>query len=285
MSIDALIGKQNPDGGWPHSRGRSWTEPTAYAVMALLAAGERDRAGRGLAWLRATQRGDGGWGPQPGIDESNWTTGLVALLPPDTLGARLHRAAIEWLMGTTGHESSFEYRLREWLLGGPKRPELEFAGWPWIPGAAAWVGPTAIAILALEKENTRRPMHVIRDRIETGRKFLVARSCEEGGWNHGSVGALGYASKPYPETTGMALAALRGVHAPQVARGLAVAHRLLSECRSADAQNWLRLGLAAHGELPHGYCVPQNLAYRTIPETSLSLLLSDASRAREFFWC
>lgn len=285
MSIERLIARQNADGGWPHMRGKSWTEPTVYAVMALLAAGEKKCSARGLAWLRATCRADGGWGPQPEIDESNWTTGLVALLPPEALGPTLYRQAILWLMGTTGRETSFDYRLREWLLGTKKRPQLEFEGWPWIPGAAAWVGPTAVAILALDKEHARRPNAAVRDRIESGRKFLLSRSCEEGGWNHGSVGALGYASKPYPETTGMALAALRGVRAPQVDAAIRVARQFLVDGRSADAQNWLRLGLAAHGELPAGYSIPSGLAFRTIPETSLDLLLSDAGGARGVFWC
>lgn len=285
MSLQRLIVKQNADGGWPHLRGTSWTEPTVYAVMALLVAGEHEAAARGLEWLRKTQRADGGWGPQSGVDESNWTTGLVALLPPESVGPKFHAAAISWLMGTTGHETSFEFRLREWLLGKEKRPQLEFAGWPWVPGAAAWVGPTSIAILALEKENARRPLAGIRDRVETGRRFLLARACEDGGWNHGSVGAFGYASKAYPETTGMALAALRGVRAKQVTAGVAVARGFLGQCQSADAQNWLRLGLAAHDALPQGYCVPANLAFRTIPETSLDLLLSDTRSGRGVFWC
>jgi len=285
MSIERLIGKQNSDGGWPHVRGKSWTEPTVYAVLALWAEGERQAAERGLAWLRASQRPDGGWGPQPGIDESNWTTGLVALLSPEALGAKIHAEAIAWLMGTTGHETSFEYRLREWLLGTPKRRELEFAGWPWIPGAAAWVGPTSIAVLALEKENARRPMAGIRERIDDGRRFLLARACEEGGWNHGSVGALGYASKAYPETTGMALAALRGVRTPQVTAAVAVARQFLTDCRSADAQNWLRLGLSAHGELPPRYCLPDGLSFRTVPESSLELLLGNRRTGEGVFWC
>jgi squalene cyclase len=284
MSIETLISKQNTDGGWPYVRGASSTEPTVYAVMALLAAGERDRAGLGLGWLRRMQRRDGGWGPQAGVDQSNWTTALVALLPPEVVGARFHESAIEWLMGTTGHESSFEYRLREWLLGNNSIQETDSEGWPWIPGAAAWVGPTAISIITLEKENRRRPLRGIRERIEAGRKFLLERVCSDGGWNHGSVRPLGYESKPYPETTGMALAALRGVNSPQVARSLAVARQFLAECRSADAQNWLRLGLAAHGELPPGYCRPRDISYRTIPEASLDLLLSDKTGSGGFFW-
>lgn len=285
MSIETLIARQNPDGGWPNVRGSSWTEPTVYAVMALLAAGERKPADRGLQWLRATRHADGGWGPQPAIEESNWTTGLVALLPPEELGTNLHRGAIEWLMRTTGYETSFEYRLRQWLLGRKPGPELQFAGWPWAPGSAAWVAPTAVAILALDKEAARRPVAGIRDRIDTGRRFLLSRSCEDGGWNHGSVGAFGYVSKAYPETTGMALAALRGVRSPRITSAIGVARRFLADCRSADAQNWLRLGLAAHGQLPAGYCVPGGLAFRTIPEASLDLLLSDARSGSAFFWC
>src|SRR5438045_340112 len=104
MSIETLISRQNHDGGWPYVRGKSRTEATVYAVMALLAAGEKQAADRGLQWLRATQRRDGGWAPQVGVDQSNWSTGLVALLPRDLLGPRAHDGAIEWLMGTLGQE-------------------------------------------------------------------------------------------------------------------------------------------------------------------------------------
>lgn len=285
MSIETLISKQNADGGWPYVRGKSWTEPTVYAVMSLLAASERRAAERGIAWLRKTQRADGGWSPREDVDESNWTTGLVALLPPETLGVRSHRGAISWLMATTGVESSFEFRLRQWLLGNRPPRENEFEGWPWFPGAAAWVGPTSVAIMALEKENRRKPLLGIRERVEGGRKFLLVRACAEGGWNHGSARALGYESRPYPETTGMALSALRGVRGPQVQRSIAVAQQFLQDCRSADAQNWLRLGLSAHGELPPGYCPPRDLSFRTIPETSLDLLMGAAGAGQDHFWC
>ncbi len=68
-----LAEHQNEDGGWgedPRSyddpawvgRGPSTASQTAWALLALHAAGERSSAvARGLAWLAATQRADGGW--------------------------------------------------------------------------------------------------------------------------------------------------------------------------------------------------------------------------------
>jgi hypothetical protein len=283
MAIEILASKQNRDGGWPYVRGSSWTEPTVYAVLALLAAGETEPAKRGLRWILATGRPDGGWPPQAGVDQSTWVTALVALLPPEQLGTRAHARAIAWLLETTGRESTVTYRLREWLLGNPRDPEQEFPGWPWIPDAAAWVGPTSLAILALDKEYRRRPLAAIRERIDSGRRFLQTRMCREGGWNYGSVRALGYECLPYPETTGMALAALRGVQSSGTERSLAVARRFLGECRSADALNWLRLGLLAHGQLPAGYCHPVAVENRTLPDTSLGLLVAEAETGRDFF--
>jgi hypothetical protein len=284
MSIDLILSKQNRDGGWPYVRGASWTEPTVYAILALLAAGELAGARRGLEWLRVKQLSDGGWPPQTGFDESTWVTALVALIPPEQLGERAHTRAIEWLTETAGQESSRTYRLRMWLLGMPQLPEQEFPGWPWIPGTAAWVGPTSLAMLALEKEYARRPSQALGTRIEEGRRFLLRRMCQGGGWNHGSVRALGYESSPYPETTGMALAALRGVRTAATESALDVATHFLGECRSADALNWLRIGLMAHGRLPDGYCPPVALTCRTLPETSLDWLLAKTQQSgRELF--
>jgi squalene cyclase len=284
MSIQLVVTKQNRDGGWPYVRGTSWTEPTVYAILALLATGEFEPARRGLDWLRASQLPDGGWPPQTGFDESTWVTALVALLPPGQLGDAVHARAIDWLLGMRGEESSATYRLRMWLLGAPQLPEHEFPGWPWVAGTAAWVGPTSLAILALEKEMYRRPSAAIRQRIDQGRRFLLRRMCQGGGWNHGSVRALGYEATPYPETTGMALAALRGVRSREIECALDVAEHFLGECRSADALNWLRIGLVAHGRLRDGYCPPAQLACRTLPETSLDMLVAGTQKGTDLFW-
>jgi hypothetical protein len=284
MSIEELVGKQNKDGGWPYTRGASWTEPTAYAVLALLAAGESEYARRGLRWIVGHERSDGGWPAQPGIDQSTWVTALVALLPPEQLGHEAHQRAIRWLVGMTGEESTLTYRVREWLLGNARPVDQEFAGWPWVPGTAAWVGPTSLAIIALERENSRNPQADVQRRVEQGRGFLMRRMCHEGGWNHGSVRALGYESHAYPETTGQALAALRGMRNPEVQKALNVARQFLTDCHSADALNWLRLGLLAHGALPEGYSVPPGVTSRTLTDGSLDMLVGAVQKGSDLFW-
>jgi hypothetical protein len=284
MTLDVLAAKQNPDGGWPYIRGVSWTEPTVYSILAMSAAGATESAARGIGWLRRVARPDGGFSPQAGVVDSTWVTALVALLPPEELGAPAHEGAIRWLLRTTGNESTKIYRLRQWLLGAARPADQRFAGWPWTQGAAAWVGPTSLAILALEKESRRKPSAEVSRRIAEGRQFLMTRCCHEGGWNHGAVGALGYAAEPYPETTGMALAALRGVDTPQVRRAIVAARQFLADSHSADAINWLGLGLMAHGEMPAGYCRPAGVACRTLPETSLAMLLGEVQKGRDVLW-
>ncbi len=275
MPIETLLERQNPDGGWPYKRGGSWTEPTVYAILALLGAGERDASGRGLRWIVSRVRADGGWAARDGVDESAWVTGLVALLPPQRLGRERYEGAIRWLLRTMGEETTFTYRLRKLLRGDSGALEPGFAGWPWVPGTAAWVGPTSIAMLALRRAGRQGASKALAERLDEGRRFLVSHMCQEGGWNHGSVHVLGYEAHPYPETTGLALAALGGVKSAEVDRGLAVAQRFLAECRSADALNWLRLGLAAHHRMPEGYCAPA-LTCRTTAETAVDLLVGQA---------
>src|ERR1700686_245171 len=130
---------------------------------------------------------------------------------------------------------------------------MNFDGWAWYPGTAAWVGPTALSILALQKlgksggaaDDAR-----LKNRIDQGRSFLLARRCRDGGWNHGSTRALGYDSDSYPETTGLALLALHGVTGSEVAQGVVRGQQHLAACRSNEAESWLRLGLSAHSGLP-----------------------------------
>ena len=62
------------------------------------------------------------------------------MLPAGRLGTKAHEGAIQWLLQTSGEETTFVYRLRQWLLGNSTAPGRQLAGWPWAPGSAAWVG-------------------------------------------------------------------------------------------------------------------------------------------------
>ena len=241
---------QNSDGGWAYGRGCSWTEPTAFVLLAQLAAGieDGDKAGfeAGLRFLRSVQREDGGWSPQPGVTESTWVTALAALLPEKAIGEKRTERAIAWLSGQTGRESSWAFRLQQRLHGNDEPYPEAF---PWFPGAAAWVIPTSFGILALERALSRSASSRLAGRVAAATEFLFARMCADGGWNHGSNRALGRDGDSYPETTGIALVALHGAPASQpLERAKAAARRHLASCRTAEGVAWLRMGLAAHGE-------------------------------------
>ncbi|MEO8053205.1 MAG: prenyltransferase/squalene oxidase repeat-containing protein [Acidobacteriota bacterium] len=252
-----LLGRQNADGGWSYFRGGSWTEPTCYALMALAASGRGHEVEvrRGMEWLQRCQRPDGGFAPRESVRESTWVTALTLLLPTPTGGSFDRPHAETWTVEQTGRESGWVFRLRLWMLGaGSSADSMSFDGWPWYPGAAAWVGPTALSILALQKMDKRGGGPISRSdlkkRIAQGRGYLLARRCRDGGWNHGSTRALGYDSDSYPETTGLALLALHGLNDPKVRQGVVRGEQQLAVCRSSEGASWLRLGLGAHGRPP-----------------------------------
>ncbi|MBZ5608161.1 MAG: terpene cyclase/mutase family protein [Acidobacteriia bacterium] len=281
IDLSSLLSRQNPDGGWPYSRGSSWTEPTVYALLALSASGEGDAhvVYRGLQWLRIAQRSDGGWSPGQSVDESTWVTALVLLLPDAMLARFNTRSALRRLLAQTGRESTWTLRLRSMLISGrvdPRSPD----GWPWFPDTAAWVTPTALGVLALRKTGRRNPSREIQDRIQQGQEFLISRMCADGGWNHGSSKALGYDGPSYPETTGLALLALKGVPENRLVKSIGRAEQHLAVCRSLEAASWLEMGLLAHGRPSEAGTIPLNRALTT-QELAVAVVAQEARRGRK----
>lgn len=282
FDIGTIIRLQNRDGGWPYRKaGGSWTEPTVFALLAQsVEKGDPQSIERGLNWLRASQRRDGGWPPRTSVAQSTWVTSLVALLPPDGIGHARYQAAIGWLTGQTGEETSFVYKLRGELIGnGAGYAPRD--GWPFFPGAAAWVSPTAIGILALEKARRAQPESRIQERVRVGRQFLLDRMCKDGGWNYGRSSVLGVEADSYPETTGQALLALNSVQSPKIAKALAAAEDQARHCQSAEGLSWLQLGLQSHGIVAKG--PERNLPCRQIMDSALCILARAAQRGRNIF--
>lgn len=271
--IDALLALRNPDDGWGYGPGSSsWTEPTVFALLALAEAERQDELRRGRAWLRLSQRDDGGFAPRPSVAESTWVTALPVLL-----GGADERA-VSWLLSQTGEETSLVHRLRMWMLGN--QPDYETVpGWSWYPGTAAWVVPTSLTLLALRKVQRRSADGRLEQRLAQGRRFLIARRCEDGGWNHGSTRALGYQAVSYPETTGIALLGLADSGMKGLERSLAKAEQHYQACRSIEGQSWLEMGLLAHGRpVPPA---PAAMPARTPLEIALGMLAARARQGRQ----
>lgn len=268
--------RQNRDGGWAYTKGCSWTEPTAFVLLAQAATRiDRPSFEAGLKFLWTTQRSDGGWSPQPDVAESTWVTALPALLPEEAIGAGRLKRAVEWLEGQTGRESSWSYKLQQAIHGvHEKHPE----GWPWFPGAAAWVIPTSLGILAFERALKRGENGRLRDRVIAAREFLLGRMCADGGWNHGSNRALGRDGDSYPETTGIALAAMHEAgNGEMIQRAKNAARRHFATCRTAEGVAWLRIGLSAHGEALPNRADPPGSA--PVCRTTLDMALTAISSA------
>ncbi|MEN6536842.1 MAG: prenyltransferase/squalene oxidase repeat-containing protein [Bryobacteraceae bacterium] len=238
-----------------------------------------DRVERGLRWLLRSQRSDGGWAPRPEVDQSTWVTALVLLLLADHKYSTQAGRAADWLLAQTGRESGWIQQLRRRLIGLEQDPSNKFSGWPWYPETAAWVVPTSLTILALEKAGRVLKRPDVEARIESGRQFLLARMCGDGGWNHGSSRALGYEAASYPETTGVALLALHGARWPKLNMALSTGERHLRTCRSAEGVSWLRMAMMAHSRTNEPLFA-NPLTCRTIAECALCLLAEAAAQGR-----
>ena len=271
---------QNADGGWPyHTGGSSWTEPTAYAILALMTRGTvTEPVARGLQWLEAAQHPDGGWSPHPAVRESTWVTAVVALLIPAVLGHSIYERAVNWILARSGDDTGLLIRVRQFLTGNSQNSP----GWPWFPGTSAWVTPTALSMLALRKALRHSNSPRIRARLDAGVACLLERVCSDGGWNHGAPQALGYDARSYPETTGVALLALAGRDAPAIPGACNWARQALTNCSTSEGQSWLRLGLLAYGQLPAG-STPTARPPRTIQHAALALLADAACHGLNAF--
>jgi hypothetical protein len=262
-----LVASQNADGGWGYKNGSSWTEPTALALLALPNSPDRAHA---LCWLRKAQRLDGGWPPHPGVKESTWVTSLGLLATPeDELNSPASKAALHWLTIQAKPPNSSWERFLLHLRGLPVPIETG-AGESWFPNTAAWVYPTAMAVLALSYAANVTNYQPYRDLAQKGKQYILSRRCPDGGWNHGGSRYLSENANSYPEMTGLALLALAGMSGQDLTPSLKQARSFLSAPESMEGLSWLQMGLASQGsELPYQQT---DLPCRTTRDVALRLL-------------
>jgi Prenyltransferase and squalene oxidase repeat len=243
-----LLAKRNQDGGWPYRFGSSWTEPTAFALLALSSARYRGReVDEGRKWIRQTQNGDGGWSTAPGIRQSCWVTNAALLaLPDDDLSSHNGRKGLAWVTAQTSADPGLLARFVR-FLNHDSSEEVWKLGAPWVPGASAWVAPTCLMLLLLRRATKLPGGERYESRMREGQKFLLARRLSDGGWNHGGAYVPGERVASYPETTGLALLALEGYDGQSLQSSVRLAEHMAPQAQSAEAWAWLRLGLAAQG--------------------------------------
>ena len=190
-----LITRQNTDGGWPAAgSGRSATEPTAWALRALVAvepaidSAALDRALTGATdWLIERQKPTGDWPVSDLVAESGFATAVAGLALAatgvETLVDRSETGA-RWLLAHRGKQVS--WRTRMWLRWNPGQNPLEIdlrlRGWPWQEGMWGWVEPTSVALILFRTMRGRIEAEALDEAIADGEALLRDRTCPGGGW-------------------------------------------------------------------------------------------------------
>lgn len=250
-----LATTQNGDGGWGPYPGRSSaTEPTAMAVLALstvISVSARTSVGRGLRWLRASQRPDGSWPVGGRVAEPSWVTSLAAftLIKVDGDARRLERAAA-WLVGQKSGEPGLLVRLVHGIAPQAMavRTNPTLRGWPWMAKTSSFVEPTAYALFALRMAMREDPPVGLSLRISEAEEMLYDRMCAGGGWNYGNSQVLGEDLPPFADVTALALIALqRYARGPRNRQSLERLPGLMTAAGSGLALAWGTICLAVYG--------------------------------------
>ena len=213
--LEWLLQSQNRDGGWGYAKGKaSWLEPTVYAIRALgawpLPADAAERIPRALQYVDSLQRGDGAWQASAHVVDVHWSGALwmaLASAPRDRPSQWL--AGLRWLLAEQGVEGRWPQRLAAWFDRDAVQQDFALRGWPWLAGTASWVEPTCHAMLALRQASRTAATSAVAERLDQGRRLLLDRRCGDGGWNYGNRRVRGQDLPGYPQTTALALLALR----------------------------------------------------------------------------
>jgi hypothetical protein len=199
---------------------------------------------KGWDLVRSWQRADGSWKPSEHVEESHWSTALaITLHCVKGCYDEKFRRGVEWLVDQKGDESTLWKRFLGHIVGSPVGHDQKLAGWPWLPGTNAWIEPTSHALIALKKALPEVKSEVLRRRIALAEGMILGRRCSDGGWNYGSMRALGVELPSYPETTALALLSLQGCRDLDLRPDMERAQRMRKETGSRLAKAWLGVSL------------------------------------------
>jgi hypothetical protein len=267
-----LLEGQNADGGWGTQPGKaSNVEATSFALLALGTLRERSLSHsleRGQDWLRQVQRPAGGFPYMAHLREGSWASPLAVIalsfFDPD------HSAVlrgVEWVLRRRGSGLGLITSIQYWLAPEGFLVKLNpfLKGWSWTAGTFSWVEPTAYSLIAIKKLGSRLNQDQLTTRISEGERMIYDRMCMGGGWNYGNSSVLGEELWPYPDTTALALIALRNREGEPANRlSLAALEKMLGENHSGLALGWAALCFALYGR---GYSHWLDLIEKSYSET------------------
>ena len=240
-----------PNGGWADLSGaQPSVEATCLAILGLLGVVEVDtNAGAGLSSLLAWQTADGSWPSFVGDSEWSWTTSL-ALITVSVMGGskRAVDRAARSLVEVRGQEAHWLWRWKFKTTDRQSGIDPDKFGWPWTPGAASWVIPTAFAVVALKQFTACTPTDIVDRRIRIGVEMLADRACVGGGWNAGNRVACGMRLAPHVEATAVALMALQGEpKTPLIEQSLEWLRQQAANLHAVSSLAWTILSLFLFG--------------------------------------
>jgi hypothetical protein len=204
-SIDYLISAQPASGGWGYSAGQKpVVEPTSAVLLAIHnEPAANNSVQRGMSWLLSCQHQDGGWGINEDDPESGWQTAWALIAMRSSLQNQDSISkSVEWLVNVGTLDVTQEEFQKQEI---PKRDNIGSFIWPWLPGQAGWIEPTAMAVLALEGI-TKSPLADFR--ISAAINYFQKYRTADGGWNVGNAGPLDTIVIPRAYPTALVLMAL-----------------------------------------------------------------------------
>jgi hypothetical protein len=147
-----LIRRRLEPCGWPFFRSeQASVEATCLAILAVGATVH----GSGVSesrFLMNCQLSDGSWPSFLGDTEGTWTTGLAisTLISLNAMSSSSDRA-LNWLVRERGKEGDWFWRWKFKITDREVRFNPDKYGWPWSPGTASWVIPSAFSLVAVKQ--------------------------------------------------------------------------------------------------------------------------------------
>ncbi len=180
------------------SRGVHYSEPSAWAALAMLVAARHDVAMRACYWLSRIQQNHGAVGISSAEQQPCWPTALAMLA--------WHR----WHVATGENrfadciERAMAWTLDQQGSTSPRKPQIghdtTLAGWSWAAATHSWLEPTAFFYRAGRELGMGS-----HPRFVESRRLIFDRALPSGGWNYGNTIVLGQELLPHVQPTGIAL--------------------------------------------------------------------------------